>query len=143
MPCPFPSSPPHRTPPRVDTPSTTNDELRNASTSWMHSASGRLGCPPNGSVGFLRAAFSPWFEGKPKGKPSCLDPNYTRCALPGQVAIQEWTGSGVVGPIDVVGRSCARSREARAWRCVLRQYVIDGSSRQPKQSYGDQRTRQS
>ena len=43
-------------------------------------------------------------------------------------AIQEWTGSGVVGPIDVMGRSCAGIPGARArrctgaksqWRCVL------------------------
>ena len=32
----------------------------------------------------------------------------------GHVAIQEWTGSGVVGPIDVMGRSCAGIPEARA-----------------------------
>ena len=54
------------------------------------------------------------------------------------MAIQEWTSSGVVGPIDVMGRSCAGIREGRAsrcigpgvshgaksqWRCVLGQWI--------------------
>ena len=34
------------------------------------------------------------------------------------MAIQEWTGSGGVGPIDVMGRSCAGISEARGRRCI-------------------------
>ena len=73
------------------------------------------------------------------------------------MAIQEWTGSGVVGPIDVMGRSCAGTPEARARRCIgpgvshgARSQGAVGwgsgchvrKSRQPKQGCGDQRARQ-
>ena len=43
----------------------------------------------------------------PRPSRACSVCGSTASSRAGQVAIQQWTGSGVVGPIDVMGRSCA------------------------------------